>query len=114
MLNLLWFRATADYPATPAPAPASPISGEAAYRLYVEHTLPHLRRSGGDVRFYGRREVGRGTASPRSRIPACFPSCRNRSSLAPIGGAMKKPTAFVGAFYAALGLYVRDRLQRST
>jgi hypothetical protein len=53
MLNLLRFRATADYSASPALAPASPISGEAAYRLYMEHTLPHLKRSGGEVLFYG-------------------------------------------------------------
>jgi hypothetical protein len=53
MLNLLRFRATADYSANPALAPALPISGEAAYRLYMEHTLPHLKRSGGEVLFYG-------------------------------------------------------------
>jgi len=32
MLNLLRFRATADYAATPGLAPAEPITGEAAYR----------------------------------------------------------------------------------
>jgi hypothetical protein len=54
MLNLLRFRALADYSATPELAPASPITGEAAYRLYIEHTLPHLARSGGEVLFLGR------------------------------------------------------------
>jgi hypothetical protein len=54
MLNLLRFRPVADYSATPALAPKSPISGEDAYRLYMEHTLPYLRASGGDVTFYGR------------------------------------------------------------
>ena len=54
MLNLLRFRATADYSATPQLAPAVPITGEAAYRLYMLHTLPHLERSGGRVIFYGR------------------------------------------------------------
>ena len=54
MLNLLRFRALADYSVTPELAPASPISGEAAYRLYVAHTLPHLARSGGEVLFFGR------------------------------------------------------------
>jgi hypothetical protein len=54
MLNLLRFRSIADYSATPALAPKSPISGEEAYRLYMEHTLPYLRASGGDVVFYGR------------------------------------------------------------
>src|SRR5215831_18970091 len=54
MLNLLRFRPMADYSATPALAPNSPISGEKAYRLYMEHTLPYLRASGGEVVFYGR------------------------------------------------------------
>jgi uncharacterized protein (DUF1330 family) len=54
MLNLLRFRAIADYSATPELAPQSPITGEAAYRLYMEHTLPHLERSGGKVLFFGR------------------------------------------------------------
>jgi len=54
MLNLLRFRPTADYSATPALAPNSPISGEEAYRLYTEHTLPYLQASGGEVVFFGR------------------------------------------------------------
>ncbi|MBZ0088992.1 MAG: DUF1330 domain-containing protein [Thermoanaerobaculia bacterium] len=54
MLNLLRFREVADYSATPELAPDSPIRGEAAYRLYMEHTLPHLAASGGEVLFYGR------------------------------------------------------------
>lgn len=53
MLNLLRFRAIADYAATPELAPDSPISGEAAYRLYMRHTLPHLEASGGAVLFFG-------------------------------------------------------------
>lgn len=54
MLNLLRFRPVADYSATPQLAPTSPISGEAAYRLYMEHTLPYLAKSGGEVLFFGR------------------------------------------------------------
>ena len=54
MLNLLRFRQIADYSASPQLAPPSPISGEAAYQLYMEHTLPHLQKSGGDVVFFGR------------------------------------------------------------
>jgi len=54
MLNLLRFRATADYSATPELAPRSPMTGEDAYRLYMLHTLPHLERSGGKLLFYGR------------------------------------------------------------
>lgn len=54
MLNLLRFRAEADYSAAPALEPDLPISGEQAYRLYMEHTLPFLTASGGEVMFYGR------------------------------------------------------------
>ena len=54
MLNLLRYRATADYSATPQLAPTAAISGEAAYRLYMEHTLPHLEKSGGKLLFFGR------------------------------------------------------------
>jgi hypothetical protein len=54
MLNLLRYRAVADYAATPELAPATPITGEAAYRLYMQHTLPHLEKSGGKLLFFGR------------------------------------------------------------
>lgn len=53
MLNLLRFRAIADYSASPALAPALPISGAAAYDRYVAHTLPYLRASGGEIMFVG-------------------------------------------------------------
>lgn len=51
MLNLLRFRAVADYSASPEIDPGEPISGEAAYDRYVEHTLPFLRESGGELMF---------------------------------------------------------------
>ncbi len=54
MLNLLRFRRVADYSAHPELAPEVPISGEQAYQLYLEHTLPFLRESGGDLIFIGR------------------------------------------------------------
>lgn len=54
MLNLLRFREIADYSASPELAPEAPVSGEAAYQIYMEHTLPFLRKSGGDVIFYGK------------------------------------------------------------
>lgn len=54
MLNLLRYRAIADYSATPELAPATPVTGEAAYRLYMEHTMPYLEQSGGRVIFFGR------------------------------------------------------------
>lgn len=53
MLNLLRFRAIADYSAAPHLAPSGPISGADAYALYAEHTLPFLKESGGEVVFEG-------------------------------------------------------------
>jgi len=54
MLNLLRFRDIADYSATPQLAPALPISGAEAFQRYIDHTLPFLRESGGDLLFLGR------------------------------------------------------------
>lgn len=53
MLNLLRFREVADYSQTPELAPGSAISGEKAFQKYIEHTLPFLRASGGDLLFIG-------------------------------------------------------------
>lgn len=53
MLNLLRFRETADYSAAPELAPDAPISGAEAFQLYIAHTQPHLRASGGEVLFLG-------------------------------------------------------------
>ncbi|MHA3976240.1 hypothetical protein ACW9UR_01030 [Halovulum sp. GXIMD14794] len=53
MLNLLRFRETADYAETPELAPEHPISGAQAFDRYIEHTLPHLRASGGELLFLG-------------------------------------------------------------
>ena len=49
MLNLLRFRTRADYTESPHSAPAEPISGSAAYDLYIQHTLPFLAATGGTV-----------------------------------------------------------------
>lgn len=54
MLNLLRFRDVADYSGHPELAPASPISGAEAFDRYIEHTLPFLRETGGDILFLGR------------------------------------------------------------
>ncbi|HUO80016.1 MAG TPA: hypothetical protein VMU00_07720 [Steroidobacteraceae bacterium] len=54
MLNLLRYRERADYSRSPELDPGKPLSGEAAYRLYMAHTLPYLERSGGRVLFFGR------------------------------------------------------------
>lgn len=53
MLNLLRLRETADYSANPELAPESPISGAEAFDRYIQHTLPFLRESGGDLLFLG-------------------------------------------------------------
>jgi uncharacterized protein (DUF1330 family) len=53
MLNLLRFRQIADYAGAPALAPPNPISGAAAYDLYVARTLPWLAKTGGAVVFDG-------------------------------------------------------------
>jgi hypothetical protein len=53
MLNLLRFRDVADYAANPELAPDAPIRGAEAFDLYIRHTLPYLRESGGDLVFLG-------------------------------------------------------------
>lgn len=53
MLNLLRFRAQADYSANPHLAPAVPASGREAFMRYYEHTLPFLKASGGEVLLLG-------------------------------------------------------------
>jgi hypothetical protein len=53
MLNLLRYREVADYSTCPELAPGAPISGAAAFQRYIEHTLPFLRESGGDLLFLG-------------------------------------------------------------
>jgi len=53
MLNLLRLRAVADYSASPELAPATPISGAAAFDRYIAHTRPFLAASGGEVLFLG-------------------------------------------------------------
>ena len=49
MLNLLRFRAVADYSAAPDLRPDAPISGGAAFDRYIDFTLPFLRKSGGEL-----------------------------------------------------------------
>ena len=53
MLNLLRFREVADYSASPELASTEPISGREAYQKYMDHTLPFLQASGGEVLFVG-------------------------------------------------------------
>jgi hypothetical protein len=53
VLNLIRFRTIADYSATPELMPKVPISGEQAYQLYIEHTLPFLTESRGEILLMG-------------------------------------------------------------
>ncbi|MFN8529143.1 MAG: DUF1330 domain-containing protein [Anaerolineae bacterium] len=53
MVNLLRFREVADYAATPELTPSEPISGREAYQKYIDHTLPFLKASGGDMILLG-------------------------------------------------------------
>lgn len=54
MLNLLRFRETADYSASPHLEPDAPTSGPEAYARYIAHTLPFLDRLGAEVLYDGR------------------------------------------------------------
>ncbi len=53
MLNLLRLREVADYSASPELAPAAPISGREAFDRYIDHTLPYLTATGGDLAYLG-------------------------------------------------------------
>jgi hypothetical protein len=53
MLNLLRFRETADYSAFPQLAPPEAIPGRQAFERYIEHTLPFLHDSGGELLYLG-------------------------------------------------------------
>ncbi len=53
MLNLLRFREIADYSTFPELRPSLPIGGAEAFQRYVEHALPFLRESGGELLFMG-------------------------------------------------------------
>lgn len=49
MLNLLRLRDVADYSGSPELAPPSPITGREAFQKYIDHTLPFLEASGGEL-----------------------------------------------------------------
>ena len=53
MLNLLRFRDTADYSEHPELDPGTPISGRDAFQRYIDHTMPFLRETGGELVFLG-------------------------------------------------------------
>ncbi|MEL6658050.1 MAG: DUF1330 domain-containing protein [Bacteroidota bacterium] len=54
MLNLLRFRKWADYSKYPDLDPDEPISGQEAYKRYMNHTLPLLTKAGGKLLFFGK------------------------------------------------------------
>ncbi len=54
MLNLLKFKPIADYSEFEHLAPDEEITGEQAYQLYIEHTLPFLHDAGGEILFQGK------------------------------------------------------------
>jgi len=53
MLNLLKFKAVADYSNAPDLAPEKEISGKEAYNLYIKYTLPFLEKANSKVLFFG-------------------------------------------------------------
>ena len=54
MLNLLKFRQNADYTNLEGLRPDYEISGEEAYRIYMEKTLPELEKAGSRIVYYGK------------------------------------------------------------
>ncbi len=53
MLNLLRFRASADYTDHPELAPVQPISGADAYRRYMAHGAPFFAAVRGEIQYAG-------------------------------------------------------------
>lgn len=53
MLNMLRLKETADYIANPELAPETPISGREALQKYIDHTMPFLKGSGGELLLLG-------------------------------------------------------------
>jgi hypothetical protein len=53
MLNMLRLNEVADYSASPELAPETPISGREALQKYIQHTLPFLQQSGGELMLLG-------------------------------------------------------------
>ena len=54
MLNLLKFKTTADYANSEVLKPTQEISGEEAYRLYMDNVAPLLKKAGGRVIYFGK------------------------------------------------------------
>jgi uncharacterized protein (DUF1330 family) len=54
MLNLLKFRLKADYSNSEHHKPEYEITGEEAYQLYMDNTIPELEKAGSRIIYYGR------------------------------------------------------------
>lgn len=54
MLNLLRFRSIADYTGSGLNQPEKNISGEEAYKLYMESTVLELKKAGSRIIYYGK------------------------------------------------------------
>jgi len=53
MLNLVRLKETADYSKNPELAPENPISGREAFQKYIDHTMPFLKETGGELSLLG-------------------------------------------------------------
>ncbi len=53
LLNLLKFKSKANYTNLDSLKPEKELSGKEAYQLYMDHTLPELKKAGSRVLFYG-------------------------------------------------------------
>jgi uncharacterized protein (DUF1330 family) len=53
MLNLLCYRATADYSKSPNLAPDKELTGKEAYKLYMKKAAPLIEEAGGKVLVWG-------------------------------------------------------------
>ncbi len=53
ILNLLKFKGVADYKDYPEIAPDELVSGRQAFQKYIDHTIPFLEASGGEILYLG-------------------------------------------------------------
>jgi hypothetical protein len=53
MLNMLRLRDIADYSASPELAPLTPVSGREAFQMYIDHAMPFLKETGGELVLLG-------------------------------------------------------------
>ncbi|MFK7784028.1 MAG: hypothetical protein AB8B56_02870 [Crocinitomicaceae bacterium] len=66
MLNLLKFKARADYSNLESIQPENETSGKEAYELYMECRQPHLEKAGSRVVYFG--ECNRFLSDPKPNL----------------------------------------------